>query len=81
MKRELVFEPQHGFGVLDLLEREPGHLRRSEIPYWLVDRRDVLEALLAIHDAGATRYLDATGFQEVVVDLTHRSVSRREPVE
>lgn len=72
----LLFDVRHGFGKLDLVD-ERGETEFSGIPAELVERPDVLEALLMIARSGGKRLLDNTDISEVLV-VDGDKVSRME---
>lgn len=62
----LLFEVRHGFGKLDLVD-EVGATELSAIPAELIERPEVLEALLALARGGGKQLLERTEISELLV--------------
>lgn len=78
MSAPLAFTPNLPFGRLELRAADGGV--DGEIPSWIVDRPDVLKALLAIHAAGGTSYLKrARDSEDVAVDVAAGTCRMVEP--
>lgn len=74
----LSFTPNLAFGLLELRNANGGV--EVEIPSWLVDHPDVLQALAAIAEAGGTKFVNrGLDSEDVVVDLATRKCSFVEP--
>lgn len=68
MPKPLAFEPDLAFGHLNLLGRDCGG--GHEIPSWLIDRPDVLEALQLLAVNGGTEKLKSASMNYEVA-LVH----------